>query len=397
MAPDKGLTNPAANRPTPGARPLFVMAKPVSAACNLTCNYCYYLHRPGAVRLGRMSRAVLEAFVRDTIAAQAERPELHFAWQGGEPTLAGIDFFRAAVALQERYRPAGMRIVNALQTNGTLLDRAWAGFFSEHRFLIGLSLDGPAHLHDPLRRDADGRGSHARAMRGLECLQRAGVEFNTLSVVHRLNFRQGRAVYRYLRRIGARHMQFIPLVERVGVDGTLCGPLSSGARARLAPWTAPPDGFGRFMCEVFDEWYAQDVGRIFVQHIEEYVTALAQQPAHLCVYSANCSGTPILEANGDLYSCDHYVFPEYRLGNILQTPIDALSRSARQVSFGEKKLGDLPQACSECEFLFACCGGCPKHRYPHGAGGKQNYLCPSYKLFFRYSMGRLLGFARAIS
>ena len=371
------------------------MAKPVSAACNLTCRYCYYLRRPGAVPSRRMSWEVLETFVRDTIAAQAERPELQFAWQGGEPMLAGIDFFRAALDLQARYRPAGMQIVNALQTNGTLINREWAEFFSEHGFLIGLSLDGPAYLHDPLRRDTGGRGSHARALRGLEWLQRSNVEFNTLTVVHRLNFGQGRAVYRFLRRIGSRHMQFIPLVERVDADGTLCGPLSSDARKDLAPWTAPPDGFGRFLCQVFDEWYAHDIGDVFVQHIEEYAAALAQSSARLCVYSDDCSGTPILEANGDLYSCDHYAYPAYRLGNILQTPIGALARSAQQVSFGKGKSADLPEQCAQCEYLFACRGGCPKHRYTPAAGGNLNYLCPSYRMFFQHALSRLMPFAAA--
>lgn len=347
-----------------------VMAKPASSACNLTCRYCYYLHRADKPPARRMAREVLEAYVRDTIAAQPGAPEIVFGWQGGEPTLAGLDFFEDAVALQERHCPAATRIVNALQTNGTLIDEDWARFFREHNFLVGLSLDGPAHFHDPLRRDLKGRGSHARALRALSLLSRAEVDVNTLTVVHRLNYQHGREVYRFLRRIGARHMQFIPLVERTA--------------GGIAPWTAPPAGFGRFLCDVFDDWRAKDVGRVFVQIFEEYASVLAGFAPRLCVFAADCRGTPILEANGDLYSCDHYAYPAYRLGNILETPIGELARSERQIRFGRTKSDPLPGPCTRCEFLAACFGGCPKHRF-----SSENYLCPSYRAFFAYAAPQL--------
>lgn len=376
--------------------PFCVLAKPAAAACNLECRYCYYLHRPGAGPSRRMSREVLEAFIRDTLAAQARAPEVHFAWQGGEPTLAGLDFFREVIALQAHHAPAGVRIENALQTNGTLIDAEWAAFLAAHRFLVGVSFDGPAHLHDPLRRDARGRASHGKALRGLELLQRAGVEFNTLTVVHRLNWRHGVEVYRFLRRIGSRHMQFIPLVERVSRDGRLAGPPDDEPDAELAPWTAPPGAFGQFLCDVFDEWLAHDVGSVFVQLFEEQVAALAGMPARLCVFGADCSGTPMLEADGSVYSCDHYAYPAYRLGDILETQIGDLVRSRRQREFGRRKREPLPERCADCAYLAACAGGCPRHRFVRAVrGAPENYLCPSYRRFFRHSAPALARFAAA--
>lgn len=375
-------------------RPFFVMVKPVAAACNLACRYCYYLKRPAAGPSLRMARGTLEVLIRDTIVAQPGVPEIHFAWQGGEPTLAGIDFFREAVALQQRYRPADTLIVNALQTNGTLLDADWAGFLAEHRFLVGISIDGPAAVHDPLRRDARGRATHAKVLRGLGWLQRHGVQTNALTVVHHLNYRRGRAVYRFLRRMGVRHMQFIPLVERVAGHTRLVAPPPAEPGAPPAPWTVPAEGLGLFLCDVFDDWIEHDVGRIFVQAIEEHVAALAGLPAGVCTFGSDCSSAPMVEANGDVYSCDHYAFGAYRLGNILQTPIGALVRSARQREFGRAKVADLAGECRACVFLAACRGGCPKHRFvATSGGGMKNYLCPSYRRFFAHSAPALAAFA----
>ncbi len=377
--------------PLPG---FHVLAKPASAACNLECRYCYYLRRPQAAPARRMPREVLEAFIRDTIAAQADSPEVTFSWQGGEPALAGLEFFREVVALQARHAPAGMRVENALQTNGTLLDAEWAAFLARHRFLVGISLDGPARLHDPLRRDARGRPTHARTLRGLQHLRRAGAEFNTLTVVHSLNWRHGVEVYRFLRRIGARHMQFIPLVERLRPDGALAGPPAAEPEAAPAPWTAPPGGFGEFLCKVFDEWLAHDVGAVFVQLFEEHVAALAGAPPRLCVFAADCAGTPMLEADGSLYSCDHYGYPAWRLGNIRETPIGELARSRRQRAFGRAKREPLPERCRGCKFLAACAGGCPKHRVVRvPSGTPENYLCPSYQRFFAHTATALAHFA----
>lgn len=391
-----GIVSAADEAMTHERRPFFVMVKPVAAACNLACRYCYYLNRPDMGPSRRMAREALEALIRDAIAAQAGAPEIHFAWQGGEPTLAGIDFFREAVALQERYRPADTFIANALQTNGTLLDEQWAGFFAEHRFLVGISIDGPAAVHDPLRRDTRGRTTHAKVLRGLQQLQRAGVQYNALTVVHNLNYRRGRAVYRFLRRIGVRHMQFIPLMERLAGNARLAAPPPAAPGAPAAPWTVPPEGLGEFLCDVFDDWLARDVGRIFVQAIEEHVAALARRPAGVCTFGSDCSSVPMVEANGDVYSCDHYAFGTYRLGNLLQTPIGALVRSAQQREFGRMKMDRLSGECAQCSFLAACRGGCLKHRFVAAPGdANRNYLCPSYRRFFSHTAPALAPFAAA--
>jgi len=377
--------------------PFQVLAKPVSAACNLSCRYCYYRNRSGREAAPRMRPRTLEAFVRQTIEASPHAPEVQFIWHGGEPTLAGIGFFREAVALQERCRPPGTRIVNALQTNGTLIDSDWTAFLAEHDFLVGVSIDGPAHFHDRLRRYAGGAASHAQALRAIDRLARADVEFNTLTVVHRLNYAHGREVYRFLRRIGTAHMQFIPLVERLRPDGGLAAPPPADAGSALAPWTPPREGFGRFLCDVFDDWLKRDVGRIFVQLFEERVASLAGLPARLCVFATDCSSTPILESNGMLYSCDHYAYPAYRLGEICETPIVEMVRGERQRGFGSAKVDRLPRICATCEFLKACYGGCPKHRFVvAGPGELENYLCPSYRGFFKHTAPALAAFANAI-
>ncbi len=344
-----------------------------------------------------MRRETLEAFVFQVIAAQSEAKEIYFSWQGGEPTLAGIDFFRDAVELQERYRPPGAHILNALQTNGTLIDAGWATFLAEHGFLVGVSIDGPARMHDPLRRYPRGTGSHAHAVRAIEWLARASVEFNTLTVVHRLNYLHGREVYRFLRRLGSRYMQFIPLVERQLPDGTFASPSPSpeNAAAQLAPWTAPREAFGRFLCEVFDDWFERDVGTVSVQLIEERIAALAGLPAQLCVFAPDCSATPMLEADGDVFGCDHYAYPPFRLGNIAETPIGELVTGDSQRAFGRLKRDPLPQSCFDCQFLLSCFGGCPKHRFvPVAFGEAENYLCPSYRQFFAHTAVHLARLVR---
>ena len=396
--PEPNMNPPSAAIPAQHAdsSPFFVMTKPVSAACNLACRYCYYLNRPEAAASRRMDTETLEVLVRDVIAAQPGVPEIQFAWQGGEPTLAGIDFFRMAVEFQERYCPAGAACVNAIQTNGTLLDEPWAEFFAAHRFLVGISIDGPQALHDPLRRDVRRRKTHAKVLRGLRHLQQARVEFNALCVVHRLNYRQGRMVYRFLHRIGVRHMQFIPLVERYTRENSFAMPPPGDRDAAPAPWTVPPDGFGEFLCDVYDEWLANDVGEVFVQSIEEYAAALAGRPAGLCVFGTDCSTAPIVESNGDVYSCDHYAFPAYRLGNIMETPIGTLVRSPRQRDFGRTKMA-LPKKCAQCEYLHVCRGGCPKHRFVEtGSGERENYLCPSYRRFLAHGAPTLARFAAPV-
>ncbi len=366
-----------------------VMAKPIGPICNLQCAHCFYLEKVKLYpedKAWAMSPEVLERYVRDYIAAQ-QAPEVVFAWQGGEPTLLGLDFFRRAVALQRQYAD-GKVIHNALQTNGMLLDDEWAAFLAEHRFLVGVSLDGPKALHDRFRRDKSGRGSFDRVMAGIGCLKRHKVEFNTLTCVQRENAKRPLDVYRFLRESGVEFIQFIPIVERINdtrEDGLqLVGP--DAPEADIAPWSVDGPAFGDFMIAIFDEWVRRDVGTIFVQMFDVALEAWVGRNPSLCVFSATCGQAMALEHNGDLYSCDHYVYPEYHLGNIMETPIEEMVSSPFQRRFGELKHDALPAVCRECPVRFACNGGCPKHRFcttPEGEAG-WNYLCAGYLRFFQH-------------
>lgn len=370
-----------------------LMAKPTGPRCNLRCRYCYYLGKdrlyPDTKRF-RMDAALLEAFVRDYIEAHGG-PEIPFVWQGGEPTLLGLPFFRKVLDLQQRHCPAGKTVSNALQTNGTLLDGEWAAFLRDNDFLVGISIDGPRELHDHHRRDARGKPSFDAVLGALRLLRDEGVEFNTLTVVSRSNAKRGRSVYRFLKREGVQFMQFIPIVEQrsPAQDAEQAPPgACSGARKdaapRRAPWSVPPKGFGQFLCAVFDEWYPADVGTIYVQLFDNLLGQWLGGPSALCVHARVCGQGPILEHNGDVYACDHYVYPTHRLGNILEDSLADMVRSPRQQRFGEDKERTLPGHCRRCACLPLCNGGCPKHRFaraPNGEGGL-NYLCPSYRMFY---------------
>jgi uncharacterized protein len=376
------------------SRPFQVMTKPIGPRCNLDCTYCYYLEKerlyPDEKKF-RMSADVLDAYVRDYIAAQVANgsPEIWFSWQGGEPTLLGVEFFHAVVALQKRYAPAGRIVRNALQTNGTLLDDEWATFLKANDFLVGLSIDGPRELHDRYRVDRAERATFDKVMAAVELLRTHGVEFNALTVVHRLNARKPREVYRFLKEIGIQFIQFIPIVERSTDGATLAGaPQQDGAEeARVTPWSVLPRDYGTFLCRVFDEWVKNDVGRIFVQFFDVQLGLWAGGPSSLCWFAETCGQGLALEHNGDLYACDHYVYPEYRLGNIMQTPIGVLAASPAQDRFGADKRDTLPRQCRTCEFRFACNGGCPKHRFLTTADGEPglNYFCESYQRFFTHA------------
>ena len=387
-----------------------VMAKPIGPICNLDCTYCFYLekerlHAPGED--WRMGDAVLESYVRQMVAAaSADGPEVAFAWQGGEPTLLGLDFFRRVVAVQDRLA-GGRRVTNAIQTNGTLLDDAWCAFLAERGFLVGISIDGPAELHDAYRVDRRGRPTSDAVMRGLGLLKKHGVAFNTLTVVSRANAGHPLAVYEFLRGAGSRFIQFIPLVERAAV-GTpltvrgheLAGPPEAAGRSSPAvtPWSVGAADYGSFLCAVFDQWVRRDVGETFVQVFDAALGNWMGLGSSLCVFAETCGRAVAMEHNGDLYSCDHYVYPRYRLGNVLEVPLAAMVESAEQRRFGRDKSDTLPRYCRECEVRFACHGECPKHRFattPDGEAGL-NYLCPSYKAFFHHAdpylrlMGQLL-------
>ena len=375
-------------------RPFQVMTKPNGPRCNLDCTYCYYLEKerlyPDEKKF-RMPDDVLETYVRDYIAAQVATgaPEIWFSWQGGEPTLMGIDFFRRAVALQKQYAPTGRVVRNALQTNGTLLDAEWAAFLKAHDFLVGLSIDGPRELHDRYRVDRAGRASFDQVMAAVELMKAHGVAFNALTVVNRLNARKPREVYRFLKEIGVDFIQFIPIVERSADGATLAGApqQESAIDAKVTTWSVLPADYGTFLCRVFDEWIKNDVGRIFVQFFDVQLGLWAGAPASLCWFAETCGQGLALEHNGDLYACDHYVYPEYRLGNIMRTPMDALAALPVQDKFGTDKRDTLPGQCRACEFRFACNGGCPKHRFLKTADGEPglNYFCESYQRFFAHA------------
>ncbi len=354
-----------------------VMVKPRGPICNLRCDYCYYLAKEELYPDGafRMTDELLEEFTRQYIAAQ-QVPEVTFGWQGGEPTLMGLAFFERAVALQHRYARPGMRILNALQTNGTLLDEAWCRFLRQQGFLVGLSLDGPRELHDAFRHDRASQPTFDRVMRGLRLLQEHGVEYNILATVHAANAGHPLEVYRFLRdEAGARFIQFIPIVERQG-DGL--SPRSVGSRA-----------YGEFLIGVFDEWLRRDVGTVFVQVFDVCLAAWLGVRPGLCVFEETCGLALVMEHNGDLYACDHFVDPAHRLGNILETPLRDLVASEAQRRFGLAKREALPRLCRECPVGFVCHGGCPKDRLlrtPEGEPGL-SYLCEGYRAFFGHIDG----------
>lgn len=399
----------------PAKAPFHLMTKPMGSKCNLDCTYCFYLEKerlyPNTGNF-RMPPAVLEAYVRDYIAAQPA-PVVSFAWQGGEPTLTGLDFFRTVVELQQRYA-GGKVIENAIQTNGTLLNDDWAVFLAEHKFLVGISIDGPSHLHDAYRVDRGGQPTFDRVVAGLDALKRHGVEFNTLTTVHRKNSTKPLEVYRFLRNIGSGYIQFIPIVERnasataADANGLWLAPPpghddAAGLDAQVTEWSVRPADFGTFLCTIFDEWVQRDVGKVFVQQFDAALANWVGEPAGVCVFSENCGRALAIEHNGDVFSCDHYVYPRYKLGNLLNDSLVTMADSPQQSDFGRAKSATLPRYCRECPVRFACHGECPKHRFlhtPHGEPGL-NYLCAGYRRFFTHidspmrTMAALLSMRRA--
>jgi uncharacterized protein len=335
-----------------------------------------------------MSDQVLEAYVRQYIEAQSV-PVVEFAWQGGEPTLLGVDFFRRVVELEKKYAD-GKQIDNAFQTNGVLLDDEWGEFLAQSRFLVGLSIDGPRALHDHYRVDRGGQPTFDRVMRGLGYLKKHKVEFNTLTVIHRHNAYHPIEVYRFLKEIGSRFIQFIPIVERIAgraaPDGLLLIAPTSDLLARVSPWSVEPLQYGKFLNAIFDEWVRNDVGRYFVQLFDVALESWLGLEPGLCVFREACGAAMAIEHNGDVYSCDHYVYPENRLGNVIEKPLADLVNSEQQRKFGQDKVDTLPRYCRECDVRFACNGECPKNRFsrtPDGEAGL-NYLCEGYKLFFKH-------------
>ena len=364
---------------------VHVLAKPTGATCNLNCTYCFFLHKhllyPGSHF--RMSDVVLEHYIRQLIESHRTN-KVTVAWQGGEPTLMGLDFYRRAIEFQDRYRRPDMIFENTMQTNGTLLDDEWCEFFREHRFLIGISIDGPGELHDVYRVDKNGRPTFDRVMRGLRLLQKHGVEYNILTTANRLNADHPLEVYRFLRdKVGATWMQFIPAIERLNEEGVSLYQEGTTVSER----SVKPEQFGNFLCAIFDEWVRNDVGRVFVQTFEATVRNWLGLPSSgMCVFDSTCGHGLALEHNGDLYSCDHFVEPRHLLGNICQQHMIELASSDQQRKFGRDKLETLPSHCRECDVGFACKGECPKNRFltaPDGEPGL-NCLCAGYKAFFHH-------------
>jgi uncharacterized protein len=404
----------------PDAPPAFhLLAKPTGAICNLDCEYCFFLSKemlyPGS--RFRMADDLLESYLQQLIEAHASSPEVTVAWQGGEPTMMGLDFFRRSVELAEMHRMPHQRIAYTIQTNGTLIDDEWAEFFKENGFLVGVSIDGPKEIHDTYRVDKGGKGSFDRVMAGLAHLRDAGVEWNALTTIHAANQRHGREIYRFLRsECGARFMQFIPIVERAtpetlpianegwgeGVKGR---PLYTQEGTLPTERSIAPEGYGRFLIDVFEEWVRRDVGEVFVQMFDVALANWHGEPPSLCVHTETCGLALALEHTGDLYSCDHFVEPAFRLGNIKDKHMIELIASPQQMKFGLDKRDRLPRFCRECDVRFACHGGCPKDRFtddPYGEPGL-NYLCPSFKAFFHHvdgpmrAMSELLTAGRAPS
>jgi uncharacterized protein len=381
-----GILNEHAN----GAGLFQVMAKPTGPLCNLDCTYCFYLEKeklyPGT-KNWMMREDVLETYIRQYIESQPQE-NVSFAWQGGEPTLLGIAWFEKVLQLQQKYAQ-GKRVENALQTNGVTLDAAWAEFFATNDFLIGISIDGPHELHDAYRVDKGQQPTCERVMRGIELLKAAGVQFNTLTVVNRKNSYRPLEVYQFLKQIGSGFMQFIPVVERRAIQPSPDGLVLLGPEATLAQvteWSVEPEIFGDFLCTIFDEWVRNDVAKYFVQLFDVTLELWLGMPPSLCVFSETCGNALALEHQGDLYSCDHYVYPENKLGNIMESGMASLAGMEQQLAFGRAKRDSLPAFCRNCDVRFACNGECPKHRFmttPDGEPGL-NYLCPGYKKFFHH-------------
>ncbi len=356
------------------SREFQVFAKPIGAACNLDCRYCYYLkteRRYAQDDPARMPADLLEAYIVQHIEA-FPGVEIRFSWHGGEPTLAGLDYFREIVAIQRKHQPRNRRILNGMQTNGTLLDDEWCRFLAAEGFVVGVSLDGMPELHDAHRVTKQQQPTHAQALRGYRLLRKHGVACDILCVVNAQNVKYPIEVYRFFKEINASYLTFLPLVERDEEDG-------------VSPLSVSADAFGEFLCGIFDEWQANDIGKIKVQIFEEAARTAFGQEHSLCIFRPTCGDIPVIERNGDLYSCDHYVNQEYLLGNIKTTPLIDMLESQAQITFGKAK-SVLPRYCQRCEVKAMCHGECPKNRFirtPDGEPGL-NYLCAGYRRFFNH-------------
>ncbi len=386
-------------------RRFSTMIKAVGPLCNLDCDYCYYVDKDALypdkilnLKSFRMSNSVLETLIRNFIMSQPQ-PTVEFVWHGGEPTLAGLNFFENVVRIQNKHK-GDKQIFNVLQTNGTLIDERWAEFLARNSFFCGLSIDGPKEFHDKHRYDRNGNGSWEKAVRCADLFTRFGIEFNTMSVVNASNGKYPVYVYNFLKGIGSRYMLFTPIVERVAVDGNdktsvlSCNYVKDSAMKKE---NISAECWGDFLCEVFDEWVKKDVGSCYVNWFDNTLAAyIGQQPA-LCSMAKYCTAAPAIEHNGDIYCCDHFVFPEYKLGNIMQYDIADLVKSNKQLFFEEDKLRKLSRTCKSCEYIAICGGDCPKNRIVDTSDNEKiSYLCDGFKKFFRHTESRFLFMANEL-
>lgn len=376
---------------SPFSRPMYVMLKPVGSVCNLACDYCYYQEKGKLYPEERnrlvMSERLLEKFVKEYLEAQTTQQVL-FTWHGGEPLMRPLAFYQKAIELQRKYA-GGRQVDNCIQTNGTLLNDAWCEFFKKNNFLVGVSIDGPQEFHDEYRRNRQGQPSFYKVMQGIKLLKKHGVEYNAMAVVNDFNVDYPLEFYQFFKDLDCHYIQFAPIVERLSdhLDGTrLSTPNEEGPEIRLAPYSVDPGKWGDFLCALFDEWVKEDVGRYFIQLFDATLANWVGEQPGVCVLARQCGHAGVMEFNGDVYCCDHFVFPEYKLGNINMRTLTEMMYSPKQLRFGADKYDTLPCQCKECEFLFACHGECPKNRFARTRDGELglNYLCRGYLAFFRH-------------
>ena len=374
---------------SPFSRPLYVMTKPAGASCNLACEYCYYLEKLQLYRHDArhvMSDEMLERFVKQYIESQTMQQVL-FCWHGGETLMRPLSFYEKVVRLQRQYAQ-GRQIDNVIQTNGTMIDDRWAQFFHDQGWLVGVSIDGPEEFHDEYRRNKAGRPSWRQVMRGINCLNKHQVEWNAMAVVNDFNADYPLDFYQFFKDIGCHYLQFTPIVERISThpDGRHLASMADDAQAELADFSVTPEQWGHFLCTVFDQWVRNDVGSTFVQLFDATLANWMGMEGSLCTMARECGHAGVMEYNGDVYSCDHFVFPEYKLGNIRDNTLTEMMYSDRQRAFGQNKYRSLPQQCKSCHYLFACHGECTKNRFSETAQGEPglNYLCQGYYRFFEH-------------
>lgn len=368
----------------PFAKPLYVMAKPAGAMCNMACTYCYYLEKkdlyaddPKMV----MSDAMLELYTKRYLEAQT-MGVVNFTWHGGEALLRPLSFYKRAMELQQKYA-GGREIMNCLQTNGTLLDDEWCRFLRDNNWLVGVSIDGPQEFHDEYRRNRGGKPSFLNVMRGIRLLQKHGVEWNAMAVINDYNADYPLEFYQFFKYLGCHYIQFTPIVERLTPEHRLAAVRDRG---ELAPFSVSPEQWGEFLCTLFDEWVKTDVGTYYIQLFDATLANWAGVEPGVCTMAPQCGHAGVMEYNGDVYSCDHFVFPDYKLGNIRDSSFIEMMGSDRQLRFGASKRDSLPRQCRQCRWLFACNGECPKNRFATTADGEPglNYLCAGYKKFFEH-------------